>query len=76
MSWPSPASANDVGPGRGPVLVTIACRTDPANRRPFLDAITRAGRERSRDGAYGWGVFEDPDDHARFVETFLSDFLG
>jgi hypothetical protein len=73
MSWPSPASATDVNPGRRPVLVTIAYRIDPANRHAFLEAIMRVGRERCRDGAYAWRVFEDPDDTSRFVETFLSD---
>jgi len=73
MSWPTPASATDINPGRGPVLVTIDYRIDPANRQAFLESITRAGRERCRDGAYSWRVFEDPDDDSRFVETFLSD---
>lgn len=73
MSWPSPATATDINPGRGPVLVTITYRIDPADRPAFLEAITQTGRERCRDGAYGWHVFEDPDDKRLFVETFLSD---
>jgi predicted MFS family arabinose efflux permease len=73
MSWPSPATATDINPGRGPVLVTIAYRIDPANRHAFLEAVTQTGRERCRDGAYAWHVFEDPEDNSRFVETFLSD---
>jgi MFS family permease len=73
MSWPSPATAADINPGRGPVLVTIAYRIDPANRHAFLASIGQAGRERCRDGAYAWRVFEDPEDNSRFVETFLSD---
>jgi MFS family permease len=73
MSWPSPAMASDINPGSGPVLVAIAYRIDPRNREAFLEAIERAGRERYRDGAYGWQVFEDPGDSSRFVETFLSD---
>ena len=28
-------------------------------------------RERRRDGAYAWGVFEDMAQRGRFVETFL-----
>ncbi|MDW6024879.1 MFS transporter [Mesorhizobium sp. BAC0120] len=73
MSWPSPAMASDINPARGPVLVTIAYRIDPRNREAFLEAIELAGRERYRDGAYGWQVFEDPGDNSRFIETFLSD---
>jgi quinol monooxygenase YgiN len=73
MSWPSPATAADINPASGPVLVTIVYRIDPKTREAFLEAIEQAGRERYRDGAYRWEVFEDPGDDSRFVETFLSD---
>ena len=73
MSWPSPASAMDINPARGPVLAAITYRIDPPNRQAFLEAIKQAGRERCRDGAYAWRVFEDPNDNSRFVEIFLSD---
>ena len=73
MSWPSPAAASDISPARGPVLVTITYRIDPKDREAFLEAIQQAGRERWRDGAYDWRVFEDPGDNRRFIETFLSD---
>jgi MFS family permease len=73
MSWPSPIGARDINPGRGPVMVMIDYRIDPRKREPFLAAIHEAGRERWRDGAYAWRVFEDPGDDRRFVETFLSD---
>ena len=39
--------------------MTVEYRIDPANRPPFLAALDRLGRERRRDGAYRWGVFED-----------------
>ena len=73
MSWPAPSGARDINPASGPVMVTIAYRIDPKNREAFLEAIELAGRERARDGAYDWRVFEDPADKRRFVETFLSD---
>ncbi|PSJ56280.1 MFS transporter [Mesorhizobium soli] len=73
MSWPSPAMASDINPARGPVMVIIAYRIDPKNREAFLEAIEKAGRERYRDGAYAWQVFEDPGDNSRFIETFFSD---
>jgi hypothetical protein len=28
---------------------------------------------RRRDGAYDWGIFEDPAKEGRFIETFLMD---
>jgi predicted MFS family arabinose efflux permease len=71
MHWPAPIVSREVEQGRGPVLVTVEYRIDPARRLPFLAALDRLGEERRRDGAYRWGVFEDAADPARLVETFL-----
>jgi hypothetical protein len=73
MHWPAPVVAQEVEPDRGPVLVTIEYRIDPANERPFLEALDVLSEERRRDGAYDWGVFEDPAEPGRFVEVFRSD---
>ena len=49
------------GPGGpGPVLVTVEYRIRPDDRVAFLEAITKLADERRRDGAFDWGVFEDP----------------
>jgi quinol monooxygenase YgiN len=53
------------------VLVTVEYRINPRDREAFLDALARLGRERRRDGAYSWRVFEDAADEGRLVETFL-----
>jgi predicted MFS family arabinose efflux permease len=71
MHWPAPIVSRAFEQDRGPVLVTVEYRIDPAQRQPFLAALDRLGHERRRDGAYRWGVFEDAADPARFVETFL-----
>lgn len=73
MHWPAPVTTHPVEGDRGPVLVTVEYSIDPNNREPFLRALGRYGRERRRDGAYRWGVFEDPAHAGRFVETFLTD---
>jgi predicted MFS family arabinose efflux permease len=73
MHWPAPVTTHAIEPDRGPVLVTIEYHIDPANREPFLRALGRGARERRRDGAYNWGVFEDPAKDGRFIETFLTD---
>ncbi len=73
MHWPAPVTAYPVEGERGPVLVTIEYSIDPKNREPFLRALARYGHERRRDGAYRWGVFEDPAHAGRFIETFLTD---
>jgi predicted MFS family arabinose efflux permease len=71
MHWPAPIVAYEVEHDRGPVLVTIEYRIDPKDREPFLAALEKLARERRRDGAYAWGVFEDSADEGRMVETFL-----
>jgi predicted MFS family arabinose efflux permease len=73
LHWAAPVVSHEIADDRGPVLVTVEYRIDPAKRRAFLAALDRLGRERRRDGAYRWGVFEDAADKARFVETFLVD---
>src|SRR5256885_16570405 len=71
MHWPAPIVASEVEHDRGPVLVTIEYRIEPKDREPFLAALEKLARERRRDGAYSWGVFEDAADQGRMVETFL-----
>ncbi len=41
------------------MLVTVEYRIDAKDHVAFLTAIEEVGRERKRDGAYAWGVFED-----------------
>jgi predicted MFS family arabinose efflux permease len=71
MHWPAPCTVRDVEADRGPVLVTVEYRIDPKEREPFLAAVHKLARQRRRDGAYAWGVFEDTGVEGRFVETFL-----
>jgi hypothetical protein len=71
MHWPAPLTAQPIEHDRGPVLVTVEYRIDPADREPFLDALARLEHERRRDGAYAWGVFEDAAQEGRIIETFL-----
>ncbi|HLH88688.1 MAG TPA: MFS transporter [Xanthobacteraceae bacterium] len=71
LHWAAPVVSGEIAQDRGPVLVTVEYRIDPAKRDAFLAALDELGRERRRDGAYRWGVFEDAADPARLVETFL-----
>lgn len=71
MHWPAPVVTREVEQDRGPVLVTVEYQIQPRDRDAFLAALEKLGRERRRDGAYAWGVFEDAAVEGRMVETFL-----
>jgi predicted MFS family arabinose efflux permease len=71
MDWPTPVVNLDVDRDAGPVMVTVEYRVAPANRAQFLAGLDRLSHERSADGAYAWGIFEDVAEPGRFLETFL-----
>jgi predicted MFS family arabinose efflux permease len=71
MHWPAPVLAMEIDEERGPVLVTVEYHINPAEREPFLAALHELARERRRDGAYAWRVFEDAAIEGRMLETFL-----
>jgi hypothetical protein len=73
MHWPQPTLSHDIEADRGPVLVTIEYRIDPAERGAFVDAVVQLSQERRRNGAFEWGLYEDAAQEGRFVETFLLD---
>ena len=71
MHWPPPITTREIEHDRGPALVTVEYRIDPKDRNAFLACMDELARERRRDGAYRWRVFEDAAEDGRFVETFL-----
>ena len=73
VHWPEPVMQRHVTDEAGPVLVTIEYHVTPENRAAFLEALAPVARERRRDGAYAWGVFQDTAHETRFLETFLLD---
>ena len=58
-------------PEEGPVLVSIEYRIDPPAAAEFRAVMHGLKTIRLRDGAMRWGLFADPVDPARYVETFL-----
>jgi MFS family permease len=71
MHWPAPNVSPEFAANAGPVLITVMYHLDPtASRNAFLNAVSRLGRERSRDGAYGWSIYADSADACMFIETF------
>jgi len=73
MHWPEPVVAEGLEGNDCPVMVTVEYRVVAKNRETFLTALNRVARERKRDGAYAWGVFENTAHPGRFLETFLLD---
>jgi predicted MFS family arabinose efflux permease len=71
--WPAPITTHEIDRDRGPVMVTVEYRIDPKNRAGFLKVLYRYARERRRDGAYEWRLFEDPAQEGSFVEIFMVD---
>ncbi|MDQ2081685.1 MFS transporter [Xanthobacteraceae bacterium Astr-EGSB] len=71
MHWPEPAMSEPIGNDRGPVLVTVTYRVEPADRGAFMAALARLAEERRRDGAFSWGITEDAGDPEQLVEWFF-----
>ena len=71
MHWGTPVFAQRVDDDQGPILVTVEYRVDPQDKAPFIAAMQEIGRERKRDGAYAWNIFEDSAEVGRVVEVFL-----
>ena len=73
--WPEMAAVPGLEHDRGPVLVTVEYRIDPARAGEFMDAVQPLRQSRLRDGALWWEVFQDAVDPARLVEAFLVESL-
>ena len=73
LHWAPPVTTRTVKEDEGPVLVTVEYVINPADRDAFVTELTSLSRERRRDGAYRWGVWEDTAQAGRFVETFLTE---
>jgi quinol monooxygenase YgiN len=73
MHWPAPPVATEPEGERGPVMVMIEYRIDPVKAAAFIDAMQDMRRMRRRGGAFFWKLFNDAEDPARFIETFLDE---
>jgi hypothetical protein len=71
--WTQPVTGNEVTGDRGPVMVSIEYRIDPRRAAEFLAALAELGVARRRNGAYGWGVYNDAEHADRVVEVFHED---
>jgi MFS family permease len=71
--WPQPLVFTDVAHDAGPVMVTVQYRIDPGRAQEFRTAMKEVERERRRNGAYAWGLYQDAADPAQFLEYFLEE---
>jgi quinol monooxygenase YgiN len=56
---------------RGPVLIEIEYRVEPARLSEFVSALRGFRSSRQRDGAIRWDVWEDVAEPGRIVESFV-----
>lgn len=68
--WPAPRFP-ELEPERGPVLVTIRYRIDPARAGELREAMGDLRRVRLRGGAMQWGLFADSEEPGLYIEMFL-----
>jgi predicted MFS family arabinose efflux permease len=71
LHWSEPAVVQEPHPERGPVLVIVEYRIDPMRAAEFAHAMRELERILRRDGALRWGLFADPAQPGRYLETFL-----
>jgi MFS family permease len=71
--WPAPATAGEIAPERGPVMITLEYRVPPEEAAEFERAMAKVRMARRRDGAYFWDLFTDAADPERYVEVYLTD---
>jgi hypothetical protein len=69
--WPEPEMADEIAHDRGPVMILIEYIIPPDKRDGFLHAVHQLSEERLRDGAFSWGVMEDPANPELMTEWFL-----
>ena len=66
-----PELALDPDPDDGPVLITVEYRVASAQHGAFVQAMEELQVIRLRDGAERWGLFRDPSDPERYLETYV-----
>lgn len=71
--WPSPMVSEDMegAQSRGPVMVSVFYSIDQDREHEFLSAIGELAKERYRDGAFQWNVFQESENSENWIESFL-----
>jgi len=69
--WAEPVVSIQPAQDRGPVLIQIEYRVEPARLAEFVSALRGFRAERYRDGAVRWDVWEDVAEPDRVIESFV-----
>jgi Transmembrane secretion effector len=69
--WPEPSLLVEPDPEDGPVLVMVEYHIDPGNAQAFKVAMEAVRQQRLRDGAFRSGLYSDPAQPSRYLETFV-----
>jgi quinol monooxygenase YgiN len=71
--WPDPVVRGEPSLESGPIMVQVEYQVDAERAGAFRNAMAEMGRNRRRDGAVEWWLFEDTADPSRFVETWIEE---
>ncbi|RZJ94094.1 MAG: MFS transporter [Brevundimonas sp.] len=69
--WAEPSVAGAPAADRGPVMILIEYRIEPAQVPDFVKAIQPFRAVRKRDGALTWNIFEDAAEPGLVIESFI-----
>jgi len=69
--WAEPVVSVQPAEDRGPVLIEIEYRIEPARLPEFVAALRVFRSSRQRDGAIRWDVWEDVAEPGRIIESFV-----
>ncbi|WP_395945482.1 MFS transporter [Brevundimonas sp.] len=69
--WAEPTVTGEHAADRGPVMILVEYRIDPAQVPAFVKAIQPFKAVRKRDGALTWNVFEDAEQPGLVIESFV-----
>jgi MFS family permease/quinol monooxygenase YgiN len=69
--WAEPVVSVQPADDRGPVLIEIEYRVEPARLAEFVSALRKFHSVRQRDGAIRWDVWEDVAEPGRVIESFV-----
>ena len=69
--WPDPVVTGEPSFDAGPIMVQVEYIVDPSQADAFRIAMSELGRNRRRDGAMEWWLFQDTAEPVRFVETWI-----